>query len=337
MTASESLLSESVKREACNGFCRKAQGGICPSPVFSRRSSEEDGEMTEGRCGEVDRFYVVANYLKDPNLETAMMIRDYLEAKGKTCIIQEGTAARAGSHSKYTDASRIPRDMDCVLVLGGDGTLLHASRDLVDTGLPLLGINLGTLGYLAEIDLPNIRKALDQLIDGNYTIEDRMMIQGVAFHHHKQMMEDIALNDIVIQRRGKLHVVDFNIFVDDTYLCSYRADGFVISTPTGSTGYSLSAGGPIVSPNASLILLTAVAAHTLTSRSIVLPDNVAVTVEIGSAAVAPQNGADVTFDGDTSFGLDFNSSVRVTRSKKITHIVKINNTSFVEILREKMK
>lgn len=282
-------------------------------------------------------YYVITNHQKDAGARATEFIQNYLETRGNVCYIQDSPEKEKNSHYKYTDASRIPDDVECVLVLGGDGTLLQASRDLIDTSLPLLGVNLGTLGYLAEIEFQNIQAALDKLIADEYTIEDRMMLKGAAYRHNRLLMEDIALNDIVLSRRGHLRVVDFNVYVDDVYLCSYRADGFIISTPTGSTGYSLSAGGPIVAPNASLILLTAIAPHTLASRTIVLPDNVSVTVELRESDRVSDGGADATFDGDSALQLDLGSRVTVTKSGKKTHLIKINHTSFVENLREKLK
>ena len=281
-------------------------------------------------------FYIITNHVKDPELEKTNLIKNYLEEKGKICYVQDSGGQEEDRRYKYTDASRIPADVECVLVLGGDGTLLQASRDLVDTGIPLLGINMGTLGYLAEIEHQGIREALDKLIAGDFTTEKRMMIAGSVYQNGKKLMEDLALNDIVIGRRGRLRVVDFNIYVDDVFLCSYRADGIIISTPTGSTGYSLSAGGPIVSPDASLMLLTAIAPHTLNSRTIVLPDDVKISVELGSSNLLDNEGAEVTFDGDTSMKLNVGSSIEVTKSEKSIRLIKINNTSFVQILRRKM-
>jgi len=285
----------------------------------------------------MDKFFVITNPQKDANAKTTEFIQKYLEEKGKICYVQECNTASSGTGYKYTDAASIPDGVDCVLVLGGDGTLLQASRDLLDTGLPLLGINLGTLGYLAEIDCQNIQMALDKLIEGDYSIEDRMMIGGTVSYRDHILMTDIALNDIVIARRGRLRVVDFHIFVDDVFLCSYRADGIIVSTPTGSTGYSLSAGGPIVAPDASLILLTALAPHTLASRPVILPDNVAVTVELADSNVPEENAARVVFDGDTSLSLESGSRIRIMKTEQKTRLVKIKHTSFVEILREKLK
>ena len=124
---------------------------------------------------------------------------------------------------RYTDAQHVSDEVECVLVLGGDGTLLQAARDLVDRSIPLLGINMGTLGYLAEIDRKNIFPALDKLIGGEYTVEHRMMLTGTAFHQSRRMLADIALNDIVISRNGRLRVVDFNVYVDGAFLSSYTA------------------------------------------------------------------------------------------------------------------
>ena len=263
------------------------------------------------------------------------VIRKYLEDHGKKCYIQEQARSAPDSRYRYTDAGAIPPDVEGVLVLGGDGTLIQASRDLAETGLPLLGINMGSLGYLAEIDLQNVPVALDRLMGDDFSIEDRMMIAGTVYHQNRVLMRDMALNDIVIGRRA-MRVIDINLFVDDIFLCSYRADGFIVSTPTGSTGYSLSAGGPIVEPEASLMLLTAVAPHTLTSRSIVLPDNVVVSVEIGNVRSDEEGGAEASFDGDTFLVPENGGRIVISRSEKKTHFIRMNHTSFVENLREKL-
>ena len=284
----------------------------------------------------MNTFYVITNYQKDPEFKTANLIRDYLAGRGKKCYIQQCGKDRPGGQYKYTDARKIPRDVDGVLVLGGDGTLLQAARDLVECSIPLLGINMGTLGYLAEIEHTSITPALDKLIDGDFSIESRMMLQGTALHQGRQLLRDIALNDIVIRRNGKLRVLDFNIYVDDVFLTSYSADGIIVATPTGSTGYNLSAGGPIVAPQASLILQSAVAPHTLNSRSIVLPDNVEIAIEISAKHDTDMDGAEATFDGATSVRMNSGDRIVIARSDRKVHMIKTRNTSFLEILRLKM-
>jgi NAD+ kinase len=284
----------------------------------------------------MDTFYVVTNYQKDPEFRTAGYIREYLEAKGKTCYVQQKEMESRSGGYKYTDAQQIPEGVDCVLVVGGDGTLLQAARDLVDLKIPLLGINMGTLGFLAEIEHRSIEPALDQLIAGDFLTESRMMLHGTAWHQNRYLQGDIALNDIVISRNGRLRVVDFNVYVGGVFLTSYFADGIIISTPTGSTGYNLSAGGPIVAPQASLILLTPIAPHTLNSRPIVLPDDAEIVIEIGSVHSADADGAEATFDGDTSVRLNAGDRIVITKSDRSVSMIRTKNTSFLEILREKM-
>ncbi len=284
----------------------------------------------------MDKFYIITNSIKDPQLETTLFVKEYLESRGKSCMIQENDRKGSKSSYKYTDASLIPRDVDCVLVMGGDGTLLQASRDLLEMEVPLLGINMGTLGYLAEVDQANINPALDKLLAGDYKIVSRMMLEGEAYHQGKMILKDSALNDIVIGRNGRLRVIDFSIYVNGEFLNSYSADGIVIATPTGSTGYSLSVGGPIVSPEASLILLSPIAAHTLNSRSIILPDDAEITIEILPRHSGMDDGAEANFDGDTSIRLACGDRVVIRKAVKRTKLIKINEISFLEVLRKKM-
>ena len=271
----------------------------------------------------MDSFFVIANDSKKGCMEQAREIRDYLASKGAACLIR-------------TDAQPVPPDTDCVLVLGGDGTLLRASRELIDRDIPLCGINMGTLGYLAEVPVDSVREALDELMADQFFLEDRMMLSGEVVRDGEVVMHDMALNDIVIARRGHLRVVDFSVEVDGAFLCSYRADGIILATPTGSTGYSLSAGGPIVSPDAFMILITAIAPHTLNSRTVILPDQVEITVQVAGDEFSETDGADVTFDGDHTMELCAGDRIRVRRSSRQTTLARIRPASFVEILRKKM-
>ena len=283
----------------------------------------------------MDSFYIITNKDKDPGFQTTRFVKEYLEKRGKKCTIRENMVESGGNY-KYTNAAGIPDDVYCVLVLGGDGTLLQASRDLTERDLPLLGINMGTLGYLAEVDRKGIEPALERLLAGEYQIVSRMMISGEVYHQGKKVMEDLALNDIVIGRYGRLRIIDFKIYVNGEYLNRYSADAMVISTPTGSTGYSLSAGGPIVSPEASMLLMTPVAPHTLNTRSIILPDDAEITVEMLPGHSRSGDDAEVTFDGDTSVRLTCTDKVVIRKAVKKTRLIKINQISFLEVLRTKM-
>ncbi|MDO4260525.1 MAG: NAD(+)/NADH kinase [Eubacteriales bacterium] len=275
-------------------------------------------------------FYIIANSDKDENLELARGVRDYLEQKGAKGVI------RAGEQERTEDYADLPDDTCGILVLGGDGTLLRAARELAGRSIPFLGINLGHLGYLAEIERQNVRPALDSLIAGGYTVEERMMLRGVVHSGGKLVTEDVALNDIVLNRCGSLRVVDYKVYVNGEYLNSFTADGMIVSTPTGSTGYSLSAGGPIVSPTASMLVLTPICPHTLNSRSIVFSGEDRIRIEIGEGRRGGPDEACATFDGDTCIPMRTGDYVEIGRSAEVTYILKINQVSFLEVLRNKL-
>lgn len=270
----------------------------------------------------MDKFYIIANSDKDKDGSISREISDYIMKNGKTCLVK-GESEPEG-------------DVDCILVLGGDGTLLRAAREVVDFNIPLLGINLGTLGYLAEIDRNSIFPALDSLFADEYTLETRMMIKGTVYHEGQQVYSDIALNDIVISREGPLRVVQFKNYVNGEFLNEYQADGIIVSTPTGSTGYSLSAGGPIISPQASLLVMTPLAPHTLNARSVVFPPEDRITVEIGQGRMEQTEVASVSFDGSVHEPMVTGDLIVVQRSSKDIRLVKINNISFLEVLRTKL-
>ncbi|MCH1983763.1 NAD(+)/NADH kinase [Ruminococcus sp. OA3] len=284
----------------------------------------------------MDCFYIITNSVKDKELLVTHKISNYLKEHGKSCVVQQSDHGNNDGSFHYTDVSQIPENVDCVIVLGGDGTLLQAARDVVDRQLPLFGINLGTLGYLAEIDQYSVYPALDHLMGDDYEIERRMMLCGSVYHNGELLEQDIALNDIVISRERSLCVVKFHNYVNDEFLNSYNADGIIIATPTGSTGYSLSAGGPIISPDASMILMTPLAPHTLNTRSIVFSDNDKITVEIGPGRDEMIERGMAAFDGDTTVPMVTGDRIVIEKSTKDTRIIKINNVSFLETLRKKM-
>lgn len=284
----------------------------------------------------MEKFTIITNSVKDKNRSVTNKIADYLLSHKKECMVLEAEERRENQLYYYTDVSQIPDDMECVIVLGGDGTLLQAARDVVDREIPLFGINLGTLGYLAEIEQHNIYPALDRLMSDRFTIERRMMLSGVILRNGQEIARDVALNDIVISREGPLRVVRFHNYVNDTFLNTYKADGIIISTPTGSTGYSLSAGGPIISPNASMLLMTPLAPHALNTRSIVFSPEDVITVEVGEGRDGSVEQGMAYFDGAASVPMVTGDKIRISKSKKDTRIIKINNISFLETLRNKM-
>lgn len=282
----------------------------------------------------MNHFYVITNPSKDVDFKVTHFIRDYLTERGKSCIIdaEEDNDQKTG----YTDISKVDDRTECVIVLGGDGTLLQAAADLVDRDIPFLGINLGTLGFLAEVNVSEAAAALDQLIADEYEIEKRMMLHGMSDSPEGNRQEARALNDIVITRKGSLQIIHFNIYVNGQLLHKYHADGVIVATPTGSTGYSLSAGGPVVEPRANLILISPICPHSMQNRSIVLSAEDCVTIEIETGRDDAVQEVEAIFDGNYKIPLVTGNRLEIKRSEKTTGIIKLGQMSFLEILHKKM-
>lgn len=289
----------------------------------------------------MNKFFIITNSEKDADLETTLYIQNYIRKKGGICQIQKEFHGNLQGKYNYTDPAGIQKDTQAVLVLGGDGTVIQAARDVVDCNIPILGINLGTLGYLAEIDRNNIMQALDALFDGTYEIEERMMLEGGSMQCEPKDRQ-VALNDVVISRKGSLRVVEYHIYVNDQYLTSYKADGIIVATPTGSTGYSMSAGGPIVAPNAQLILITPICPHTLNRTSIVLDANDRIGISVGARAGEGKDGeskpveAIASFDATHGIDLCAGDRIEIQRSEKKMKLIKISKDSFLQVLGKKM-
>lgn len=282
----------------------------------------------------MDKFFIISNTEKDQTLETAQSIIQYLKKRGKYCQIYQSDGDLS-EYYRYTDLRKVPKDTECILVLGGDGTIIQASRDLLNLQIPMVGINLGTLGYLAEVGRQSIEPLLEKLIDNEYYVEDRMMIRGELERDGAIIHHDVALNDIVLGRGGPLGIIQFDLYVNGEYLSHYKADGMIIATPTGSTAYSLSAGGPILAPNGSMFVLTPICTHSLNSRSIVLPDDSVIEL-IYRGENKRRSMAVVSYDADTSCWIKNGDTIRITCSEKKAKLIRISKVSFLETLRKKM-
>ena len=273
----------------------------------------------------MNNFFIISNRMKDPDFEFGGKVRDYLVSRGASC-----TEAFGDPDGKQV----APEKTDLIIVLGGDGTMLKAADDNAGGRVPLLGINLGQLGYMAEIEKEGWKEALDSVLSGDYEIEERMMLE-VRSVRTGETME--ALNDIVITRAGKLQVVGIDVYVNGQFLNRYEADGIIVSTPTGSTAYNLSAGGPIVEPQARLILMTPICAHTLNTRTIIFSPNHIIDMEIGAARTGKQAEVDADFDGDYhSVRMKTGERMRIRVSAKTTRILRVKRLSFLEVLHRKM-
>ena len=275
----------------------------------------------------MDNFYIITNKLKDADFRITNEILNYIIQSGKKGVLSQKDAE--GNIIQGT----IPKDADCALVLGGDGTFIRAARELEGCNIPLLGINLGTLGYLTEVELQDFRKALDILFHTKPVIEERMMLCGQV----ENIPAHSAMNDIVVTREGALRVVHFNIYVNGELLSTYQADGVIISTPTGTTGYNLSAGGPIVEPTASMFVITPICPHALNTSSIVLSSEDIIEVEICSGRYGKMEHAAAVFDGTNPVSMVTGSRILIKRAEETTKMINLYNESFMKRLCKKMK
>ncbi len=270
----------------------------------------------------MDKFYLVTNQDKDPDLFHTNKIRDYIISKGKIC--------------KTREEGPVEPDTQCIIILGGDGTLINAARDYVDMQIPMLGVNLGTLGYLTSIEKEDVFEGLDCLMKGKFTIESRMMLEGKVVKRGQVVHTDVALNDIIVTRSGFSRLVETKLFINDMEVDTYAGDGVIVSTPTGSTGYSLSAGGPVVIPQSSLMIITPICPHSLTARSIVVSASDRIRVEVGRRRKSQPEEALVTFDGRSAVELESEDTVEICQAPAMVRLVKVNSRSFYEILRTKI-
>ncbi|MDO5702292.1 MAG: NAD(+)/NADH kinase [Lachnospiraceae bacterium] len=266
---------------------------------------------------------VIRNEDKKETGAIAERIRRYLEKRGVKCRVFPDDGETSGC--------------DAFVVLGGDGTMLRAAKAIGDSDTPILGVNLGRLGYLTEVDAGSIEPALDRVLDGRFSVERRMMIRGQVFRDGRCECDDIALNDIVVSRKLPLRAFRINNYVNGEYLNSFTGDGEIFSTATGSTGYNLSVGGPIVSPVAELIVMTPHAPHSLISRSIVLSGDSRIRLEVASGSTGNEADAlEVVYDGGGNISIGTGDFLEVSRSERYTTLIKLSNISFLDVLRKKM-
>lgn len=276
----------------------------------------------------MNNFLILANTDKDIDLCLSKKISEYVSAKGaKATIISD-------VNEHYEDLrvkEELMKGVQAAVVLGGDGTMLRAAHSIGTYEIPFIGINLGTLGFLTEIEESNVYEALDRLMADDFVIEKRMMIEGSVkdkvFH---------SLNDVVITRAGFSRIIGLKIYVNNQLLDTYEADGVIVSTPTGSTGYNMSAGGPIVSPKASAIVVTPISPHSLTSKSVVFDSTEEIRVEIMKKRKTQETEAIVSFDGSNSIELSAGDVVNVKLSIRSIKLIKMYDVNFYSVLRDKI-
>jgi len=256
----------------------------------------------------------------------------WLTGRGVNVRMQEDYRGLADGDSIAVPRDHVPEGVDMVLVLGGDGTLLSVARLLEGTDQPILGINLGSLGFLTELGLDELFGSLERVLEGEYTIETRVRLEASHHREGEQIGHYQVLNDVVINKGALARIIDLEAYVDDQKVTNYQADGLIISTPTGSTAYSLAAGGPIIEPTLDVIVISPICPHTLTNRPLVIPggSRVELCLRSDSGAVF------LTLDGQEGKRLNQGDCVRVRASDKKVHLMRTGARNFYDVLSTKL-
>ena len=277
----------------------------------------------------MNNFLIIANKQKDINLEITEQIKHHITRMGAVCNVYD-------QYNRNVTSIDIPEGTQCILVIGGDGTILAAARMLVGNTIPLLGINLGTLGFLADVNLADLSKTLDLLLKDQYQVENRIMLTAEVYKQGEKAATYIALNDFNINRCGASRVIGLKVGINGSTIDCSRANGVIVCTPTGSTGYNLSAGGPIINPTCKNFVITPICPHSLTARSIVLAKEDVVTVEVEQIRSNIKEEAIISFDGREGLSIVPGDQVKIYKSQEVTPFIKATEVSFVQILKEKL-
>jgi len=275
-------------------------------------------------------FGLVAHLKKEIVLDLVEQIVKWMENNDCRPVLSSAVAG-ALRLDQYS-GEEFGQGVDCLIVLGGDGTLLNSARRAAPAGIPLLGINIGRIGFLTEVEEPDIFLALERLLQGDYTVDGRMMLAARVYRGGVCVENSIALNDVVVTKGGFARLIFLETYVNDEYVATYPADGLIIASPTGSTAYSLSAGGPLVTPALELMLITPICPHSLWARPLVIDAQARIQVNLHSR----QEEATLTMDGQYAFKLEQNDTVIITRSPFQAKFIRLKNRTFFYLFRTKL-
>jgi NAD+ kinase len=254
-------------------------------------------------------------------------------ARGVSSYLDQQTATTVGAHDRGLRRDEMGGKIDWLIVLGGDGTLLSAARAMGADQVPILAVNLGGLGFLTSVTLEELYSVLEKVLDGKANLSERMMLQAEILHEGKTTDKQIALNDAVANKAALARMLDFDVHVDGHHVGRYRADGLIVATPTGSTAYSLAAGGPIIHPDLDAFVITPICPHMLTNRPLVVPDTARVELDFAVS----HEPVYLTMDGQIGFQLDAKDRVVITKSSNKVQVVKPTTMTYYEILRSKLR
>ncbi len=278
------------------------------------------------------------NPYRDRGLKTALRAREVLNRCGietALCLpfsLDQGTKPDLPKGQDYRDMQEELKTADLLLCFGGDGTILHAAKDALPYDIPVLGVNMGSVGFMAELEHGEL-ELLTRLAEKKYTIEHRMLLDVAVRRGREVLFRDLALNDAVVTKGAVARVIDLSVRGDGVHVYEFSGDGVILATPTGSTAYSMSAGGPIVEPTAENILVTPICAHSLQAKPLVMGRDRVVSVRIGRQA---RKTAYLSVDGGRAFRLSGGDVVEVRRSRRVTRLVRLMDHSFYEIIDQKL-
>ena len=280
---------------------------------------------------ETKKIGFVTNIEKDPTLQETKKMVDFVLKKGCEVYVSENFS---DVHPDViaTSSSEMYKSVDFVVVIGGDGTILRVARCAAIFDTPILGINFGTLGYLADVEKINAIDAIEKVLNGDFTIENRMMLEPYVERGCVSHEINLALNEVCITNSVCSRMIKLSVEVNGEYFDTFRADGIIVSTPTGSTAYNLSAGGPILSPHTELMTITHICPHTLYARPFVIDGNDVVRIRVQSN----YNNVQMSCDGQSTVQMKNDDVIIVKKSRYVTRIIKTTNMNFYDILRRKM-
>jgi NAD+ kinase len=282
---------------------------------------------------QIQRVGITSKPRKPEIREIVPPLLRWLHERNLEVLMDKETGANVDASKPCLTRNEIAAEADLVIVLGGDGTLLATARAVGRRSVPILAVNLGGLGFLTEITLDELYPTLEKVLAGGYQTERRVRIAAEVLRNHEVISSFLALNDVVLNKGAIARVLDFDVWVNSCFMSTYKSDGLIVSTPTGSTAYSLAAGGPVIVPTVSAFIVTPICAHTLTNRAIVLPDSV--TLEV--AMKSHQESVYLTIDGQVAIALHSDDRVRVRKADSAIELIQPAEKTYFEVLRQKLK
>lgn len=274
-------------------------------------------------------------YAKCNHPDAVMVARDvvcWLRDRGLEVFLEKSLAQNIGGQDPGYDRSLIPAMVDLIIVLGGDGTLISVSRQVCGRDIPILGVNLGSLGFLTEVTRGELYVSLEKVLRGEFTLSERMMLEAVVWRGGMEAGKFCVLNDVVINKGAIARIIDMEVSVDAAYLTTFKADGLIIATPTGSTAYNLSAGGPIISPGLHCLVVTPICPHMLANRPLIVSDTVCIRIEVKFR----DQDVLLTADGQVGMALEAGDVVEIRKAQRCTRLIKSPSKEYFEVLRTKL-